>query len=322
MLDPTGGRLVAWAEAAGAAHQLAVSLSQTSFVPRVKVGGQMVPMSPGDATAAILMGDELGLSPIASLRSIYVVHGTPAMYTRTMVALAQGHGHEVWTEETSPAKVTVCARRRGGEHVERATWTIARARTAGYTSNAKYQSNPEEMLYAKAAAEVCRKVAADVMAGVPFSVEDLELEQPQPTSSVSRGEGPKTSVKRGAKPEPEEPAFDTPAPSVEEPKPASRAQVEKLNIQIKEIGITDRDQKLAYISMRTGRGITSSSDLTMREASDLIEELEQGNSAERCRRLRPNQRTGLGWRPWLTASTSQPAPAPAPTPSTSTPPTR
>ena len=56
MLDPTGGRLVAWAEAAGAAHQLAVSLSQTSFVPRVKVGGQMVPMSPGDATAAILMG--------------------------------------------------------------------------------------------------------------------------------------------------------------------------------------------------------------------------------------------------------------------------
>ena len=53
--DPTGGRLVAWAEAASAAHQLANALSLTTFVPahfRGKVD---------DATAAILMGDELGL---------------------------------------------------------------------------------------------------------------------------------------------------------------------------------------------------------------------------------------------------------------------
>ncbi|HEY8662470.1 MAG TPA: hypothetical protein VIL68_02530 [Propionibacteriaceae bacterium] len=279
LLDPTGGRLVAWAEAAVAANQLAKSLCTTAFVPRVKVGGQMVPMSPGDATAAILMGDELGLSPIASLRSIYVVHGTPAMYTRTMVALTQGHGHEVWTEETSPGKVTVCAKRRGGEHVERATWTIARAQKAGYTSNSKYQSNPEEMLYAKAAAEVCRKVAADVMAGVPYSVEDLELEQPQPTSTVTRGASPKTSVQRAKAPEPAEPAFEEPAPPTEEPKPASRDQVVKLNIQIQELGITGREEKLDYISTVTNRPIKSSNDLTMAEASKLIDDLEHPEAA-------------------------------------------
>src|SRR5690606_22714666 len=33
-LDPTGGRLVAWAEAASAANQLAKALSQTAFVPK------------------------------------------------------------------------------------------------------------------------------------------------------------------------------------------------------------------------------------------------------------------------------------------------
>src|SRR5690606_23270049 len=66
-LDPTGGRLVAWAEAAAAANQLAKALSRTTFVPK-----DMTDV--GNATAAILMGDELGMSPIASLRSIYVVH--------------------------------------------------------------------------------------------------------------------------------------------------------------------------------------------------------------------------------------------------------
>jgi hypothetical protein len=113
------------------------------------------------------MGDELGLSPLASLRSIYVVHGTPAMYARTMVALAQAHGHEVWTEVDTPAKVVVCGRRKGSDKVERSEWTIDRARKAGYTNNKKYDSNPQEMLYAKAASVVARKVAADVLAGVP-----------------------------------------------------------------------------------------------------------------------------------------------------------
>src|SRR5690606_24635185 len=177
-LDPTGGRLVAWAEAAAAANQLAKALSRTTFVPKEMT-------NVGNATAAILMGDELGMSPIASLRSIYVVHGTPALYARSMVALALAHGHEIWTEETSDAKVVVCGRRRGSENVERAEWTIARAQKAGYTGNKKYASNPQEMLYAKAAAEVARKIAADTLAGIPYSVEDLELGD-EPTVTVTR----------------------------------------------------------------------------------------------------------------------------------------
>jgi hypothetical protein len=177
--DPTGGRLVAWAAAASAANQLAKALSQTSFVPKAFAGNV------GDATAAILMGDELRLSPIASLRSIFVVHGQPALYARSMVALAQSRGHEIWTEYSTSEKVIVCGQRRGSEHVERAEWTISRAKTAGYTSNTKYGSNPQEMLYAKAAAEVARKVAADVLAGVPASVEDLELEDGAESSTTT-----------------------------------------------------------------------------------------------------------------------------------------
>ena len=214
--DPTGGRLVAWAQAASAANQLAKALATTDFVPSAFKGNA------GNATAVILMGDELGLSPLASLRSIYVVHGTPAMYARTMVALAQAHGHEIWTELDTPQKVVVCGSRKGSDHVERSEWTVDRARKAGYTSNKKYESNPQEMLYAKAAGTVARKVAADVLAGVPMSVEDLELED-QPTTTVSGGSrtmrrrtadgvavvAPEPEAEQEVQPEPEPSGVDT-----------------------------------------------------------------------------------------------------------------
>ena len=199
-IDPTGGRLVAWAQAASAANQLATSLARTSFVPRAFQG------NPGDATAAIMLGDELGLKPLAALRSIYIISGTPAMYARTMVALVMSHGHEVWTESSTDREVVVCGRRRGSDHEERSAWTIDRARKAGYTNNKKYDSDPQAMLYAKAAGEVARKVAPDVLAGVPFSVEDLELEE-QPTAEVSRSTA---RVQRAPKPQPPEPEFDEP----------------------------------------------------------------------------------------------------------------
>lgn len=275
-LDPTGGRLVAWAEAASAANQLAKALSQTAFVPKEMT-------NVGNATAAILMGDELGMSPIASLRSIYVVHGTPALYARSMVALALAHGHEIWTEETSDAKVVVCGRRRGSENVERAEWTIARAQKAGYTGNKKYASNPQEMLYAKAAAEVARKIAADTLAGIPYSVEDLELGD-EPTVTVTR-ETARRKVRR-AQPEPEaepetEKAAPEPEPAAEDPvaeappelEPISEQQLKALHAAFNDAGIKDRDARLEYASKVIGREVASSKALTKAEASTLLDTL-------------------------------------------------
>lgn len=287
--DPTGGRLVAWAHAASAANQLAKALTTTSFVPAAFKG------NPADATAAILMGDELGLSPIAALRSIYVVHGTPAMYARTMVALAQSHGHEIWTEIDSPVKVTVAGRRKGSDKVERSEWTIDRARKAGYTTNKKYESQPQEMLWAKAAGTVARKVAADVLAGIPYSVEDLELDAPAATVTVTRQEPAKRTPMR-RKQEPPPPAepplepddalaeFDpahtsNPAPSDE---PLTTRQRSMIHALYNQLDITDRDERLADIGAVVGRDVDSSNDLTKADASRLVDRLQ-----ERLRVLTP-----------------------------------
>ncbi|HAT1303631.1 TPA: hypothetical protein I8V98_002109 [Corynebacterium striatum] len=128
------------------------------------------------AMAAAVFGASLGFGIAKSLQNVFTVHGQPSIYARTAVALVQSRGHEVWVGEETTNSVTVYGRRRGSDKVFDSTWDIERAKTAEFTSNSKYKSQPQEMLYAKAAMAVCRRMAADVLEGVPMSVEELQLE--------------------------------------------------------------------------------------------------------------------------------------------------
>lgn len=285
-IDPTGGRLVAWAKAAQAAHQLARALAWTTFVPKQfqaalarDEDGQNAAI--GNATAAIMLGDELGLSPLSALRSIYTIGGTPALYARSMVALVQSHGHEVWTVEESDSKVTVAGKRRGSTKVEQSTWTVDRAKKAGYTSNPKYVSAPADMLYARAASTVCRRIAADVLAGCPTSVEEIELEAGPTTTTVVREPTEKRTVTRQRKepapaPEPEEPPLDDepvwPEPVVDAD-PITPAQQKALHAALRDAGAGDRDTGLELIASIIGRPVESSKELTKADASRVIDAL-------------------------------------------------
>ena len=182
LADPTGGRLVAWAEGLTAAHRIGAALCQTAFVP------VHFKNKPEEAAAAILYGDEIGLTPTQALQNLYVISGKPALYARAMVALVLAAGHEVWTVSKSDAQVTVAGRRRGSSHTIEETWTTARASKAGYTNNKKYQSDPQAMLYARAASDVCRQVAPDALAGLAYSVEESELEEQPPAPVPTRPE--------------------------------------------------------------------------------------------------------------------------------------
>ena len=173
-----------------------------------------------EAAIAIYHGQQLGLNPLASLQNIFIVHGQPSMFARTMKALVVQAGHEVQTVESGPTSVTVRGRRAGSEHWEECTWTIERARKAKYTSNSKYDTEPENMLYAKATAELCRRIAPDVLLGMAYSAEELEEQHTvQATAEIVKPAANATTAgkvrgaitaRRKSKPEPA-PAAD-PAP--------------------------------------------------------------------------------------------------------------
>ena len=204
-------QLAEWAAELGAAHQLGTALCKTAFVPKDFMG------KPEAAAAAILAGKSLGLDPMNALSNIFVVHGRPALYARTMTALVMAQGHEVVRTEATPESVTVAGRRKGQERWQEFTWTIGRAKTAGYTSNSKYQSDPIAMLTAKAQAEACRTIAPDVLAGMPYSAEEMELEDLGEQSAAKPVEAPKsTKITRKPKAQAaERPARPAPAPAPE-----------------------------------------------------------------------------------------------------------
>lgn len=108
-----------------------------------------------------------------------------------MVGIAMGQGHEIERTEATPESVTVRARRRGQREWHTFVWDMGRANKAGYTGNALYKSDPIAMLTAKAQAEACRTLFADVLMGMPQSAEDLQLED---LGEVA--DEPKTTVKR------------------------------------------------------------------------------------------------------------------------------
>lgn len=159
------------AQAMGNAMKIAEAMCSTAMVPKTYQG------QPADGAAAILYGAELGLNAIQSLQQIMVINGKPGIETRTAVALLKNHGYDVREVEGSDESVTVEGSGPNGEH-EVSTWDMARATKAGYTSNALYKKIPHQMLYAKAAMEVARKIAPHVLSGIAYSTEELRLDQP------------------------------------------------------------------------------------------------------------------------------------------------
>src|SRR5690625_115729 len=173
--------LQSWAQELDAAHRLGNALCQTDFVPKDFKG------KPEAAAAAILAGKALGLDPMNSLQNIFVIHGKPALYARTMAGMVMEHGHELQRTVATPEQVTIMARRKGQAEWQEFTWTIDRAKAAGYTKNKLYQSDPIAMHTAKAQAEACRTIAPGVLTGVATcSVEGHRLDNIEAPTRPSR----------------------------------------------------------------------------------------------------------------------------------------
>lgn len=192
-----------WAADVVEVHRVAISLAKTSFVPQSMRG------KPEEVTAAILAGREIGLEPMTALRSIDIIQGVPAMRALTLRGLVQSAGHEMWVKESTDTRAIVEGRRKGSEHVERSVWSIDRAAKLGLTSKDNWKKQPGAMLIARATSEIARLIAADVLMGMPYSIEELdhgtETAEAAPATVRRRRAEPAPEVERPALPE-------TPAP--------------------------------------------------------------------------------------------------------------
>ena len=207
-----------------AAMEIAINLAWTPFVPTsYKKGPNGAWLETrevaANVAAAWLAGEEIGLRPMQALQSLDIIEGKPSLNALAQRALVQSHGHEVWVHErTADARgqrtqvsVTVRGRRAGSEHVAESTWSLDRARQAGLLDKKNWQRHPEAMCFARASADVCRQIAADVLLGLGYTTEELEDE----AATVDAGDH-KVALRPAAEPEQKAVEAAPEQPTVEE----------------------------------------------------------------------------------------------------------
>lgn len=279
-----------------AAAEYAHYIGSTEFVPDGMRG------RPEAITAALLAGEELGLQKMASLRSIVIIKGRPAVYAEALRALVAAAGHEIWFEETTTTRCIACGRRGGSDRVGRITWTMDDAKRAGLAGQQSYRTYPAEMLRARASAALARAMFADVTLGLP-AVEEIDeygadgqivevASQPPPADAEPQPPAGRTRRRRPASTPPSAPAASPPVrpvppPDTQEPPPAAEppatdAQKRQIFALMRDVGFTgassdeqERDRRLAYTSRVIGRRVESSNELTIREAGLLIDDLQE-----------------------------------------------
>lgn len=142
---------------------------------------------PADVLVTLMAGHELGLAPMASLRSIHVLKGKPILAADAMVAvvLSSGAAEYFVKVEESDESATYETKRKGAPIPQRATWTVADAKRAGLMANANWTANPRAMCRARAKSILARDVYPDVLAGCYEESERDEIEpRPMPRPAV------------------------------------------------------------------------------------------------------------------------------------------
>lgn len=288
-------------QALDAAYTIAKSVCQTAFAPKDFRG------KPEDGAIAILYGSRLYLDAIQSMQNVFIIHGRPSTYAIVMKAALAVKGHTVKTIESSAERCVVRGWRAGAaeDDYEESIWDMDRVRTAGYDkTNEKYRKEPQNMLYARATAECCRRTAPEVLLGIsevaeardagpePVRVKSERItadellaesegepaggaEQPT-TPQVQQWQAPTDDASsEGEKPDTAR-ADESPvdAAGEPEPEPATREQLQRLSSLLEREGLNSAVRKRKYLSEQFGRQINSARELTADEAVALTRYLE------------------------------------------------
>lgn len=346
-------RVEAKAREMKAYYNMALSLSKTTMVKECYQWNGITDkehpqydMSPvQNLAAAMMFGAKLGIEPEDAGLLVISIKGTPTLEAKTMVGIvrtwcdkrvAQGRtkpfnegGDWIWEVSASETEVVWAARRDGDE--KSCAWTITRADVAGYTDDIKtrngnrrsmYKTIPIEMLRARAQSEVARLQFSDVLRGMQYSAEEMQLVErsvERPVQQVRPGRGmaaleqhmgsgahlaayggPGAVADAEVVNDPEDPH----APPVEpetaqedsspQEEPVTDKELTPVHILLGEAGITERGDKLVVLgALVDNPELSSSKNLTHKEVAYVVSVLNQWKKAgvahDNCRRLQQGQ---------------------------------
>src|SRR5260221_2893386 len=159
--DVVGG----WIPGAADVSNLPDYIAETDFVPKA------LRNKPAAIAACILTGRELGIGPMASLKSIHMVQGVPSLSAEYKRARALAAGHQIVVDESTGTRCTVRGRRNGTESLVTITWTTDHAPRAKLHGKDVWKQYPQRMLQARATSELCDLLFPASTLGLPPTAE-------------------------------------------------------------------------------------------------------------------------------------------------------
>jgi len=137
----------------------AEKLSKSGIVPRHLVG------KPHDILVTILMGRDLGLSEVQSMRSISVINGTPVVGPEAMLAAIRRRAAGEFRLEILESSKTRCEIKMfRGQEVAHTVWDLDRAKHL--TGKDNWRNYPTQMLRWRAISECAKLLYSDIVLGI------------------------------------------------------------------------------------------------------------------------------------------------------------
>lgn len=119
------------------------------------------------AIVKIKLGEAIGLAPIESMASIYVINGRPCIASDVRAARMKRAGYD-WRILKLTDEVCEIAVYRSGQEIGRASYTFQEAQKAGLASRDNWKNYRTDMLFARAITRAQRRFAPEVL-GLPLA---------------------------------------------------------------------------------------------------------------------------------------------------------
>jgi RecT family len=132
----------------------------------------------GEAIFMAAVGEDLGLTPMQSIRGMHLVKGKPILAAQTIHAIVVKRRDickYLRLVESTHEKCTYETLRDGDPAPTTLTWTIQMAQRAGLLQNPTWKNHPEAMLRARCISAICRAVYPDLVLGVYDEDEGREI---------------------------------------------------------------------------------------------------------------------------------------------------
>jgi hypothetical protein len=153
------------------ALKVADYLAESELVPKDFRG------KPGNVLVAIQWGIELGLKPMQAMQNIAVINGRPALWGDALLALVLASPACEYVEEWEDNGTAYCKVKRRGKPEDIQHFGEEEAKKAGLIGKqGPWSQYPQRMKKMRARAFALRDNFADILKGIPFAEEVMDIE--------------------------------------------------------------------------------------------------------------------------------------------------